>query len=182
MKIFSSIWPTVHTCKRSPEKHLFINALQSEEFSKRWLLVYVWTDDDENGSFRIWWCHTLLTLRMLCEGCYLISIGRAKRFKYTTCGGVYFWKRRKTSPPDPDMCGGGLISLLAGEPFRTRKFLAASPSPRKFGRMCALTYRKLRPWGGKIPCKALETQRLTFRYSCSICISCQKASLLSFLS
>ena len=31
--------------------HLVKNALQSEDFSKRWLLVYVWTD--ENGTFRI---------------------------------------------------------------------------------------------------------------------------------
>ena len=45
---------------------------------------------------------------MLCEGCYFIPIGRAKRFKYTTCGRVYFLKRRKTSPPDPDTCGRGL--------------------------------------------------------------------------
>ena len=92
-----------------------------------------------------WWCHTLLTLRTLCEGCYLISIGRAKRFKDTTCGRVYFWKRRRTSPPNPDTCGRGLNLSVSRRTVRYAKIPWASPYSRKSGRMCALTYRKLRP-------------------------------------
>ena len=42
--------------KRSPKTHLFKNALQSGDFWKRRLFVYVWKD--ENGQFRIRWCHT----------------------------------------------------------------------------------------------------------------------------
>ena len=52
-------------------------------------------------------------LRMLCEGCYRISIGR-KQLEYATCRRVYFWKRRLKKSPSPKIsgyvwsCGRGL--------------------------------------------------------------------------
>ena len=105
--------------KRSPKRHLFKNALQSEDFWKRWLLVYVWTD--ENRGFRIRWCHIaliiyrwLLALRMLCEVCYRISIVQRfrldGRFEYATCGCVFVWKRGKKNlrfQKYPETCGRG---------------------------------------------------------------------------
>ena len=36
---------------------MFLNALQCGDFWKRLFIVFVWTD--ENGGFRIRWCHTL---------------------------------------------------------------------------------------------------------------------------
>ena len=48
-EIFSSaVWPSIHTY---PVKTVTESALQSEEFWKHLLLVYVWTD--ENGVFRM---------------------------------------------------------------------------------------------------------------------------------
>ena len=82
--------------KRSQKTHLFKNALQSEDFWKRLLFVYVWTD--ENGGFRIQLYddvihpinHIPLAWRMLHKGCHRISIVLA-----FLCGRVFFWKRRK---------------------------------------------------------------------------------------
>ena len=48
------------------------NALQSGDFWKRRLFIYEWTD--ENGGFRIRWCHILLAWRMLRKWCYRIYI------------------------------------------------------------------------------------------------------------
>ena len=45
--------------KRLPKTHLFKNALQSGDFLWRRLLLYVWID--ENGGFRIRWCHASYT-------------------------------------------------------------------------------------------------------------------------
>ena len=55
---FPLVWPTVHIylVKIVTKMHLFKNAIQSEEFWKRWPDVYMWTD--ENGGFRIRWCYT----------------------------------------------------------------------------------------------------------------------------
>ena len=48
--------------KRSPKTKLFKNALRSGDFRKRRLLISVWTD--ENGGFRIRWCHTSYITRI----------------------------------------------------------------------------------------------------------------------
>ena len=45
--------------KLSLKTYLFKSTLHSEDFWKCWLLVYAWTD--ENGGFRIRWCHSSLT-------------------------------------------------------------------------------------------------------------------------
>ena len=74
--------------------HLFKNALQSEDFWKRWPLVYVWTD--ENAGFRIRWRNAPFTASMThaLQGmlsyfhCLAFSYGRAKtiRIRYVwTC-------------------------------------------------------------------------------------------------
>ena len=67
--------------KRSLKTQLFKNALQGEDFWKRWLLVQVWTDED--GCFRIRWCNTSFTTSITHaqRGCYRSHI--VKRFVWT---------------------------------------------------------------------------------------------------
>ena len=78
------------------------NALQSGDFWKRQLFIYAWTD--ENGGFRIRWCHVLLAWRMLREGCYHIYIvvafswGQAKKIRIRYVRMRIFFKRWKNSP------------------------------------------------------------------------------------
>ena len=74
--------------------YLFKNALQSEDFWKRWPLVYVWTD--ENAGFRIRWRNAPFTASMThaLQGmlsyfhCLAFSYGRAKTIRIR-----YVWTR-----------------------------------------------------------------------------------------
>ena len=83
--------------ERSPKTHLFKNALQTGDFWKRRLFVYMWTD--ENGGFRIDDVihHILLAWRMLSRGSYRISIvvafscGRAKMIRICYVWMRFFW-------------------------------------------------------------------------------------------
>ena len=83
--------------ERSPKTHLFKNALQTGDFWKRRLFVYMWTD--ENGGFRIDDVihHILLAWRMLNRGSYRISIvvafscGRAKMIRICYVWMRFFW-------------------------------------------------------------------------------------------
>ena len=107
----------VHTCPILFEngdffghwkRYLFKNALQTEDFWKRWLLVYVWMD--KSGSFRIRWCHTSFNTRITFPF-FNVFYGRAKTIRIR-----YVWKRigLKTEQNDlrfqkyPDTCGRGL--------------------------------------------------------------------------
>ena len=69
---------------------LFKNALQSGDFWKRRLLIFVWMD--QNGGFRIRWCHISYILLTLCKfrkRWYAFSFGRAKTIRIR--GGVFVW-------------------------------------------------------------------------------------------
>ena len=91
------------------------NALQSGDFWKRRLFIYEWTD--ENGGFRIRWCHILLAWRMLRKWRYRIYIvvafswGQAKtiRIRYVRMR-IFFFNGEKNLrfQKYPDTCGQGL--------------------------------------------------------------------------
>ena len=91
--------------KVSLKTDLFKSALHSEDFWNCQLLVYEWTD--ENGDFRIPWCHSSLTTiithalwgMLLYFDCLLFPYGRAKkiRIRYVWML-LFFWKGREKSP------------------------------------------------------------------------------------
>ena len=108
-----------HQKRRFPKKGLY-----SGDFWKRRLLVYLWTDENRGFGYDNEIHHILLELRMLCRGCYpfivqsrpqslryfcqwssslfkrIASAGNAIVHRFivftcTTCGCLFFWKRRK---------------------------------------------------------------------------------------
>ena len=90
------------------KRYVFKNVLQTEDFWKRWLLVYVWTD--KNRSFRIRWFHISFTTSITFP-LFNVFYGRAK-----TVWISYVWARifLKMQQKDlrfqkyPDTCGRGL--------------------------------------------------------------------------
>ena len=75
------------------------NASQSGDFWKRRLLVYV--KPKENRGFRVRWCHTSYTSSMTHASWGILSYFHCfsfytwkgeKKFKYVTCGRVFFGK------------------------------------------------------------------------------------------
>ena len=114
--------PTVHTltsfsCTKSAG---FLKRSQSKDFWKHLLLVYVWTDEKGGFGYDDVIHHLLLVLRILCGGCYLISIvlalscGRAIRVHaYFFFLFFFFLETEKTIIKNtyPDTCGRGLNSF-----------------------------------------------------------------------
>ena len=114
--------PTVHTstsfsCTKSAG---FLERSQSKDFWKHLLLVYVWTDEKGGFGYDDVIHHLLLVLRILCGGCYLISIvlalscGRAIRVHaYFFFLFFFFLETEKTIIKNtyPDTCGRGLNSF-----------------------------------------------------------------------
>ena len=82
--------------KRLPKTQLCNNALQSGDFWKRRLLIFVWTD--QNGGFRIRWCqisYILLALCMFRKRWYAFSFGRTKTIRIRS--GVSVWSMQYMS-------------------------------------------------------------------------------------
>ena len=67
------------------KRYIFKNVLQTEDFWKHWLLVYVWTD--KNGSFRKRWCHSSFTTSITFP-LFNVFYGRAKTIRIR-----YLWTR-----------------------------------------------------------------------------------------
>ena len=93
---FPPVCPTIHTypVKTVTENASFPNVSRSGDFWKRHqTIVFVWTE--ENGGFRIRWCHTI------CSACPVehaivfpsflrVRVDGRKRFKYAPCGRLFF--------------------------------------------------------------------------------------------
>ena len=74
--------------------YLFKNALQSEDFWKRWALVYVWTD--ENAGFRIRWRNAPFTASMTHALQGMLSYFHSLAFSYGRAKTIrirYVWTR-----------------------------------------------------------------------------------------
>ena len=98
---FPPVCPTIHTypVKTVTENASFPNVSQSGDFCKRHqTIVSVWTE--ENGGFRIRWCHTSCSA---CPGStqsvfpsfLRVRVDGRKRFKYTVRADAYFSKTKK---------------------------------------------------------------------------------------
>ena len=115
---FSGSWPTVHTYQvKTVTKNVSFRAVHSEDFWKCWLLVYDWTD--ENGGFRIRWCHSSLTtiITHVLWGmlsyfyCLPFPYGRAKKIRISYVWMLFFSEKGGKNlrfQKYLDTCGRGL--------------------------------------------------------------------------
>ena len=103
--------------KLSLKTYLFKSALHSEEFWNCRLLVYEWTD--ENGGFRIRWCHSSLTTiitnalwgMLSYFHCLPFPYGRAKKIRISYVWMLFFSEKGGKNlrfQKYLDTCGRGL--------------------------------------------------------------------------
>ena len=93
---FSPVCPTIHTypVKTVTENASFPDVSQSGDFWKRHqTIVFVWTE--ENGGFRIRWCHTSYSAcpvehAIVFPWFLRVRVDGRKRFKHATCGNLFF--------------------------------------------------------------------------------------------
>ena len=112
---FYPVWPTVYTykVKTITEKVSFQKTLSRVKiFLKRRLFVYLSTD--ENGGFRIRWCHTWkihhfkfiikntswhdacsIWYVVVFRSCSPFCMDPRKWLEYAKCSCAFFWKRKK---------------------------------------------------------------------------------------